>query len=191
MRLEQTCPQGTAHRGITGASRKGPPRILAFTGDGKGKTTAAAGMVLRGLAAGMRVLVVQFVKSRPSGEMSLLATLGAHVEVSGMGFVPPRTNPQWPAHFEAARRGLLSAAVAVGSGSWDMVVLDEIGSALAHRLVEDSEIHDLMEANGSILVLTGRGIPHGLQERCDTVSRIDCVKHAYQRGIPSQVGVER
>lgn len=190
MHKENSCRFGTGHRGPLESRNPVSQRILAFTGNGKGKTTAAMGMVLRALARGMRVLVVQFVKSRPSGEIALLGALGVHVEVSGAGFVPPRTSVAWPRHFEAARRGLLSAAVAVGSGTWDMVVLDEVGSALGHGLVEESEIQDLLEANTGILVLTGRGIPDSLLHRCDTVSRMECVKHAYASGIPAQAGVE-
>lgn len=191
MRQESLCPAGTENRGVPGTHRRNPCRTLAFTGDGKGKTTAAMGMVLRALACGMRVLVVQFVKSRPSGEISLLAALGVHVEVSGAGFVPPRGSTAWPRHHEAARRGILVAAVAVGSGSWDMVVLDEVGSALSHGLLEQHEILDLLGANTGVLVLTGRGIPSDLLDRCDTVSRIDCIRHALSRGIPAQEGVER
>jgi len=168
-------------------------RILAFTGDGKGKTTAAMGMVLRGVAQGMRVLVVQFVKGRrPSGEVDVVRSLGVRVERTGLGFVPPRDHAAWEKHRAAAREGLLLAAVGIGSGSWDLVVLDEVGAAIGHGLFESSEIVKLLEGvgEGKIAVVTGRGLPDDVLAVCDTVSRIECVKHAYQQGIPARAGVE-
>lgn len=168
-------------------------RILAFTGDGKGKTTAAMGMVLRAVAQGMRILVVQFVKGRrPSGEVEVLRSLGVRVERTGLGFVPPRGHEAWDKHKATAREGLLLSAVGIGSGSWDMVVLDEVGAAIGHGLVESMEIVELLEGvgPGRIAVVTGRGLPEEVLAVCDTVSRIECVKHAYQQGIAARVGVE-
>lgn len=167
-----------------------PRRTLVLTGNGRGKTTSAAGLCLRALARGRTVLVVQFVKNRPSGEMEMLAALGARIERTGLGFLPPSNDPRHLVHRGAAREGMLLAAAAIGSGAWDMVVLDEIGIALDRGLVALEDVMALVNAHSGVLVLTGRGIPPLLESVADTVTRLECVRHAFEDGCAAQEGVE-
>ncbi len=169
-------------------------RILIFTGNGKGKTTAALGMVLRASGHGMRVRIIQFIKNDPSpGEVQALRCL-PQVELlqTGCGFVPPAASPAFAAHREAAERGLALAAETIASGNYDLVVLDEICTAVACRLLDEKAVLDTVQSAGSgtCLVLTGRGATDGMREIADTVTEMFCVKHALERNIPAGKGVE-
>ncbi|OGR09011.1 MAG: hypothetical protein A3K53_07620 [Deltaproteobacteria bacterium RIFOXYB2_FULL_66_7] len=170
------------------------PRILIFTGDGKGKTTAALGMAFRAHGHGMAVSVVQFIKGDSStGE--LLAAHGlADFEIlqSGLGFVPPTDDPRFAAHRAAAQAALEKAAEKIAGGRSRLVVLDEACLAVALGLLEERQ---LIEAVAQALpetcvVLTGRGATPGLIALADTVTEMRPVKHALQAGRAAEKGVE-
>ncbi|MBT4816237.1 MAG: cob(I)yrinic acid a,c-diamide adenosyltransferase [Lentisphaerae bacterium] len=169
-------------------------RVLVFTGEGKGKTTAALGMVLRAVAHGMCVRVQQFIK-RPgaSGESSALQAFpNVRITQCGCGFVPSPDHPEFPDHREAASVGFRAMAEAVSGGEWDLIVLDEICVAIHRGLVPEEAVLDLIASlpEGRLLVLTGRGATPALIDAADTVSRMTCVKHALASGTPAQRGVE-
>ena len=109
------------------------PRVLVFTGDGKGKTTAALGMVLRAAGHGMRVMILQFLKQDSStGEIAAISTLETvDILQVGRGFVPPPNDPRHPEHAAASWEGLAHAHHAITSGQYDMVVLDEVCEAFS------------------------------------------------------------
>ena len=170
------------------------PRTLIFTGEGKGKTTAAFGMLLRASGHGQRVLVVQFLKANSdSGE--LLACAGmANVEVvqMGRGFVPPQDHPAFAGHRETAREALAFAQAAVASGKYDLIVLDEICGAMARELIREDDVIALLvktDRTGCI-VLTGRHASASLMKHADTVTEMRCISHGYTQGIAAQKGVE-
>jgi cob(I)alamin adenosyltransferase len=168
-------------------------RILIITGNGKGKTTAALGMVLRAHGHGIPVRVIQFVKSdRETGEFAVLTRLDIEIIVTGLGFVPRPTDPRFADHCRAAQEGLGIAAEATRSGRYGMVVLDEICTAVALQLLpEESVLRVLRDAApGCILVLTGRGATERLVGAADTVSEIHSVKHGFDQGRKAQKGVE-
>ena len=168
-------------------------RILLFTGDGKGKTTAAVGMAVRAAGHSMRVCVIQFIKSAPSGELAGLARLpGVEVTQTGLGFVPPPESPESQRHQAAAQAGLDQAAAAIASGRFDLVVLDEICVAVAKGLLEERQVIQAVRkaAEGMVVVLTGRGATPGLIDLADTVTEMRCVKHALDSGRAAQGGVE-
>ena len=168
------------------------PRILVFTGDGVGKTSAAMGKVLRLAARGRRVAVLQFVKGDgDSGEILSLARLGVLVEQCGLGFVPPPTSPRFPAHRAAAEAGLTRARQLVANH--DAVVFDEICLAVAAGLLAEAVVLDLLAtlAPDQVCICTGRGASAAVIAVADTVSRMECVKHALDDGRRAQDGVER
>jgi len=169
-------------------------RILIFTGDGKGKTTAALGMALRAHGHGIPVAVIQLVKSDvKTGEFAALSRLpGIMIRVTGLGFVPPKADPRFADHCRAAEEGLRIASEAACSGRYGLVILDEGCYAVARRLIpERSVLRLLMEAApGVTIVLTGRGATEGLVAAADTVSEIRCVKHGLDSGRTAQKGVE-
>lgn len=169
-------------------------RIILFTGDGKGKTTAALGMVLRAGGHGLRVLVIQFVKSDPAtGELAACGYLpGVEIVQTGRGFVPKRTDPAFEEHRKAAEDGLALAVQALLSGSYDLVVLDEICLAVATGLLDEERIGEIVRKGSpeTCVVMTGRYAGPGLISIADTVTEMRMVKHGYAEGIPAQKGVE-
>lgn len=169
--------------------------VIVFTGDGKGKTTAALGMALRAWGHGMRVFIVQFVKSDrvETGERLAAAQLGERfiIKTFGEGFIFPEEE-DFGRHREAAERALATAREALTSGAYDMVVLDEITHALKHGLVGEEAVLELVAAKPSTvhLVLTGRDAPPALVACADLVTEMRAVKHHYAQGVPAQKGVE-
>ena len=171
------------------------PRILIFTGNGKGKTTAAMGMVLRASSHGMRIKVVQFLKSDTgSGEIAALQNLpGVEFVRRGIGFVPKRRDdPQFAEHRRIAGEGWELAREAILSGNYDLVVMDEICGAIAAGLLEETDVTELLKQApaGLRLALTGRHATADLIEMADTVTEMCCVKHGLRQGRTAQKGVE-
>lgn len=173
---------------------KNTARILLFTGDGKGKTTAAIGMAVRAGGHGMRTLVVQFIKDdAQTGEIAACEHLpGLEIMQCGRGFVPSETAPEFEKHEEAVRETLGRVEQAFESGEYDMVVLDEICTAVSRNLAdEESVVNALKKAKSNlIVVMTGRGAGKRMIEVADTVTEMRCVKHGYRAGRKAQKGVE-
>jgi cob(I)alamin adenosyltransferase len=178
-----------------GAERRG--LTIVYTGDGKGKTTAAVGLTVRAAGNKMRVLFVQFIKgSWKSGEREVLRSLpDVEVAVTGRGFtIEGLRNPRIPmeAHQDAAAAGWALARQAIAEGGYDMVVLDEILGAINANLVSIDEVLETVRSRPRRLhlVLTGRGAPPELIALADLVSEVRAVKHPYEHGIPAQRGIE-
>jgi cob(I)alamin adenosyltransferase len=168
-------------------------RILIFTGDGKGKTTAALGMALRASGHCMKTLVLQFIKSNQSGELTAFKSLhGVEIIQTGRGFVPSPTDPAFLKHREAACQGLEMAVEALRSKKYDLMILDEICTAMDKGLVSEDQIIELIKECGEIscLVLTGRGATPRLIDEADTVTEMHNLKHGLSLGIRAQKGVE-
>ena len=168
-------------------------RILIFTGDGKGKTTAALGMALRASGHRMKTLILQFIKSNKSGELTALKNLhGVEIIQTGRGFVPSPMDPAFPEHRQAAYHGLEMAAEALRSRRYDLMILDEICTAMDRGLITEDQIINLIEESGEIacLVLTGRGATNRLIAKADTVTEMRSLKHGLSEGIAAQKGVE-
>lgn len=169
-------------------------RVLIITGDGKGKTTSAFGMALRSLGHGERVSVVQFIKHDGDyGEVvSLRQFPDAEVICSGLGFTPKREDsPQWARHEKAAQEGWKTAIQRMQESSINTIILDELFYPVRFGLIPLEEVVtavlDFQQSEeGRILVMTGRNAPEELIQLADTVSRIECVKHAFQQGIKAQ-----
>jgi len=171
------------------------PRILIFTGDGKGKTTAALGMAFRFSGHGMRTCMIQFIKGDTSvGEMAAAAA-NAHIEIhqAGLGFLPPDDDPRLAQHRAAAQQGLTQAADAIASRRFDLVILDEICLAVARRLVDEQQVVELLgqASPETCLVLTGREATPGLVLLADTVTEMLAIKHGLAEGRIAQKGVEQ
>lgn len=170
--------------------------VLINTGDGKGKTTAALGTVLRAVGYGHRVLIVQFIKgSWTYGEMKSIKRLEPEVEFHrmGKGFVGivddnlPRED-----HEKAAQEALDFSIEKLSSGDYQLVLLDEIFVAVMLKLLTVADLHRVIDARPkqTTLILTGRGAPQEIIDRGDTVTEMREIKHAYQRGILAQRGVD-
>ena len=168
-------------------------RILIFTGDGKGKTTAALGMALRASGHGLRVLVIQFVKESDTGEIFAADTM-ANMKIvqTGLGFLPDAKSRGYCKHKLAAEKGLTLVAESIESGNYDLIILDEICVAVDKGLLSEKDVAQVIsKAEPPMsLVLTGRNASQGLIDIADTVSNIECVKHGFEAGIAAQKGVE-
>ncbi len=168
--------------------------VIVFTGNGKGKTTAALGMALRGWGHGMKTLVLQFIKGGSVyGELLASGRLdGLEIRPLGKGFVTGRGKRDTERHRLAARRALEEARREVAAGQWDMVVLDEIIYAASFKLLGEEDLLDLISLKppGMHLVLTGRNAPQSVVDRADLVTEMKEVKHHYSRGVKAQKGVE-
>lgn len=169
-------------------------RIVLITGDGKGKTTSALGMVLRAAGHAQRVCVVQFLKKREdTGEARALALLGGvELHVCGQGFVLPQRGVALAEHRRSAEEGLALAGEKLRDPSLGMVVLDEVCGAVSLGLLQPGAVLEAVRAAapGKVIVLTGRNACEALVQLADTVSRVECVKHGLSEGWPAQAGVE-
>lgn len=182
-----------------GATREVARRglVIVYTGDGKGKTTAAVGLTVRAAGNRMRVFFLQFIKGRwKSGEREVLRSIpGVDLEVTGLGFTIERLrDPRIPLedHAAAAAHGWRVAQQIVLEDRYDVVVLDEVLGAIAAGLVPLPEALALVERKPPRLhlVLTGRGAPPELVAAADLVSEVRPIKHPYEQGIKAQRGIE-
>ena len=169
-------------------------RVVLITGDGKGKTTSALGLVLRAVGHNLRVCVIHFIKDRrDTGEMRALSSLpGVETHLCGEGFYRPREGAATDKHRQAAEAGLEFARLRLAGPEFDMVVLDEVCGAVALGLIQVRPLCEAVKSAGpgKIVVLTGRDACSELLALADTVSRIECVKHGMSSGWPAQPGVE-
>jgi len=167
--------------------------VIVNTGDGKGKSTAALGMVLRAVGHGMRVLVVHFVKAaKNTGELKALENIeDVTVKIMGLGFLGNEKHSR-EEHVEAAREAYEYSKKHLSSGDFQMVVLDEIIFAVKEGLLSEKDICELISARpvDVHLVLTGRGCPDSIAEKADIVTEMTTIKHSFDRGAAARPGVE-
>ncbi len=165
--------------------------VHIYTGNGKGKTTAALGLAVRMLGSGGRVMVLQFMKAPDVyGEQKKIKECGAVIESFGLPkFVHGKPEPD---DIEAAKGALERAREVVSSGEWDLVILDEICVALGFKMLTVEEVKGLIESRAprTELVLTGRYCPEELFELADYITEMKEIKHPYQRGVLARRGVE-
>jgi len=167
--------------------------VQIFTGDGKGKTTAALGTVIRALGHGLRVYVALFMKGNyPYGERSILSEL-PNVDVASFGsgeFVNPENIR--PEEKEQAKQAIAAAREAMLSGRYDLIVLDEVNVAVAWKLIELDKVVGLISDRpyNVELILTGRRADAKLIELADIVTEMLKVKHPYDRGIKARKGMD-
>jgi len=167
--------------------------VQIFTGDGKGKTSAAMGAVIRALGHGLRVYVGFFMKGDyPSGERNILSQL-PNVTMESFwsgGFVDPASIK--PEEKEQAKRGLAAARKAMLSGKYDLLVLDEVNVAVAWNLVGLDEVLKLIndKPEGVELILTGRRADIELVKSADLVTEMLKIKHPYDEGVKAREGIE-
>ena len=166
--------------------------VHIYTGDGKGKTTAALGLCLRAAGAGLRVYLAQFIKGLPYAEHDALGRFDDRITVEQFGrgcFIEREPTDE---DIAAAARGLRAAEQVLRGGEHRLVVLDEINVAIHLKVVPLDGALALLDARPPHveLVLTGRGAPQELVERADLVTEMREVKHYHQRGVLARTGIE-
>jgi cob(I)alamin adenosyltransferase len=174
-------------------SRRG--LILINTGPGKGKTTAAMGTALRAVGNGMKVLMLQFLKgSWHYGELDATEAFGENfvMKQMGRGFVKVGGAEADPEDLRMVREAWAEAREAIVSGEWDMVILDEINYAISYGMLDAVEVAGVLRGRPEMVhvILTGRNAHPVLVEMADTVTEMREVKHAYEKGILAQRGIE-
>jgi cob(I)alamin adenosyltransferase len=188
--------------------------LQVYTGNGKGKTTAAIGLAIRAVGAGMRVLFLQFMKSKVYSEHNILPDISPNLTLETMGkpyfiieegsvpadelakwqddvvIFPPGNPPR--DYVEIISNGLTRAREAIVSGEYDLVVLDEIVVALHFGLVTWEQLREVIDSRPDFmeLVLTGRGATPELIARADLVTDMCETKHYYTTGVGARKGIE-
>ncbi|MAM39105.1 MAG: cob(I)yrinic acid a,c-diamide adenosyltransferase [Erythrobacter sp.] len=173
---------------------KDPERglVLVHTGDGKGKSSSAFGVMARALGWGQKVAVVQFIKGKwKTGEKQFFARFPDLVDwhVMGDGFTWDTQDRD--RDIEAAEKALAKAGELIGSGDYDLVLLDEINVALRYDYLTPEAVINVLERRGNTrVILTGRDAMPELMEYADTVSEMREIKHAFHAGIRAQQGLD-
>jgi cob(I)alamin adenosyltransferase len=166
--------------------------LLVFTGNGKGKTTAALGQVFRALGHGWRCCVIQFIKTDTQTGEALFAARQELLDFKtlGLGFVLPGQDTE--PHRQAARAAWKEAAGIISSGEYRLVVLDELTYLCAFGFLDPRELAETLKKRpaGTHVIVTGREAPLQLIEAADLVTDMKAVKHPFDSGIQAREGIE-
>jgi cob(I)alamin adenosyltransferase len=170
--------------------------VIVYTGKGKGKTTAALGIVLRAVGHGYKVCMIQFIKGEwYYGELTSSKRLEPEFEMiaAGKGFVGI-IDDHHPIgdHQNAAKQAAALAKEKLASGTYDVVILDEINYAAKLNLISEQDILDIIAARSgkTSLVITGNYAPESVIAAADLVTEMREIKHPYQKGIKAKKGID-
>ncbi len=173
--------------------------VIVFTGNGKGKTTAALGQAIRALGREKKVLIIQFIKNCESGEhlfFKKIQTIDFSEKIkiipAGKGFVKILGDKlPLSEHKKAANNALKLAKKEILSGKWDLVVLDEINVATNIKLIKEKDVFKILSCKVvPVVILTGRGAPKSFIKIADLVTEMKEIKHPFKKGAAAQIGVE-
>jgi len=153
--------------------------VHVYTGDGKGKTTAALGLALRAAGRGFRTYIAQLLKAQPTGEIEAVAKLAPLIRIEQFGregFITVKDGPG-DEDVERAKAGLAKAREAMLSGAYRIVVLDEVNTAVHFKVLPEKDVLDLIDERPAAieLVLTGRYAPASFVDRADLVTEMKAV----------------
>jgi cob(I)alamin adenosyltransferase len=167
--------------------------IHVYTGNGKGKTTAALGLTLRAVGAGWRVLFTQFMKHGEFSEIRALKKFGEQVTIRQYGsgrFIKGRPSKK---DMEMALAGLSEIMQVMKEGKYDLIVLDEINISVHYGLIPLEDVISLLEKRPQDveLILTGRWAPKEITERADLVTEARMIKHYFSKGVRAREGIEK
>ena len=166
--------------------------IQVYTGNGKGKTTAALGLALRALCAGKKVFMLQFLKGMPYSELKAQELLeGLTIEQhGGQCFVGKDPSPE---DYRLAEQGLGRLEEVLSSRAHDVVIADELNVALSLGLLKTEDVLPVLKrrGEGTELVITGRYAPGEIIDLADLVTVMTEVKHYYHRGVEARTGIEK
>ena len=169
--------------------------IIVNTGPGKGKTSAAMGTALRAVGNGMRVLMLQFIKgSWHYGELDAVKLFGDKfiMKQMGRGFVKVGAEKPDPEDVRMVEEAWIEGARAIQSGEWDLVILDEINYAISYGMLDPGKVVETLRQKPAMVhvILTGRNAHPTIVELADTVTEMRQVKHAHEKGVMAQRGIE-
>ncbi|WP_010420419.1 cob(I)yrinic acid a,c-diamide adenosyltransferase [Anaerophaga thermohalophila] len=166
--------------------------IHIYTGNGKGKTTAALGLMVRAAGAGKKIFFGQFVKGMAYSEVMLIHEQIPQIEHQLFGrkcFIKREPEPE---DYKAAQAGLRTVKELIKSGKYDLMVLDELNIALYYKLFSLEEVLAMLEylPENIELVITGRYAPPELIEKADLITEMKEIRHYYQNGVKARKGIE-
>jgi cob(I)alamin adenosyltransferase len=166
--------------------------LHVYTGNGKGKTTAAIGLAVRAAGAGQQVFFAQFLKGRPTSELAALRTMSDHITIRRFGRDTFVKNGGNAADKQNVAIGMAEAFEAAWSRKYSLIILDEIVLAAAMNLVNIDDVLNLADelSPDATLVLTGRHAPEAIIESADLVTEMKEVKHYYHAGVTAMLGIE-
>ncbi|MFC1884167.1 cob(I)yrinic acid a,c-diamide adenosyltransferase [Thermodesulfobacteriota bacterium] len=167
--------------------------IQVYTGDGKGKTTAALGLALRAAGAGLRVYICQFMKKGDYSEIKALETYHDLITVEQFGtgkFIEGKPSPE---DIKAAQEAVRRIKEIFSNGEHDVLIMDEANVALHLGLLSMDDIKDIIQSKpeGMEIVLTGRNAPQELIEDADLVTEMKLIKHYFKDGVHARTGIEK
>lgn len=168
--------------------------VQVYTGNGKGKTTAALGLAFRAVGHGMKVLMVQFMKGNVQrGELESAKKLSPNLTFKQVGretFIS-KPNPD-PKDLQLAQEGFSIAKRAIQDKEYDIVILDEINLAIDYGLIPLNDLLQIIDSKPDTveLILTGRNVKREILERADLVTEMVDRKHYYDKGVPAREGIE-
>lgn len=192
-------------KGVASGSRRGAREgsrgfVRVYTGDGKGKTTAALGQALRAASRGKRVLFIQFMKGQETGELKAISQSGLPIDIERFGRpvflqTPPHSRPSRTGEsldMLLAHQGLETLERNMRQGVYQLIILDEINMALDFGLLEVEEVLRVIRERPSdlCLILTGRNAPAEVMEAADSVTLLRELKHHYRAGGKPKKGIE-
>lgn len=166
--------------------------LQVYTGNGKGKTTAAFGLAMRAVGAGKNVYIAQFVKGRKYSELNSLTKID-NITIKQYGlnyFINGKANQ---ADKNAARKGLNETAEILKNGDYELVIMDEANIAVYYDLFSVEELIEVIKnrAPGVEVVVTGRYAAEEIIEYADLVTEMKEIKHYYQKGVKARIGIEK
>lgn len=168
--------------------------VHIYTGNGKGKTTAALGLALRAAGAGLKTYIAQFMKVYPYSELNILKLLSDYIIIEqfcGDEFVYKRQLPD-ENEIKKAVNGLNKAKTMMKSDEYDLIILDEVLVSIYFKLLTVEQLIEIINEKpvNVELILTGRYCPEILYEKADLITEMEEIKHYYSKGITSRKGIE-
>jgi cob(I)alamin adenosyltransferase len=169
--------------------------LQVYTGNGKGKTTAALGLAFRAAGRGLRTYMAQFLKAQPTGEIEAAKKLAPLITIEQFGregFITVTSGPE-DEDVTRAAAGLIRAKEAMLSGDYRIVILDEVNTAVHFKVLSEEEVLALIDERPAEfeLVLTGRYAPSSFIQRADLVTEMSEVKHYFAKGVKAREGIEK
>lgn len=166
--------------------------IQVYTGNGKGKTTAAMGLSMRAAGAGLKIYIVQFMKMGDYSELKALERFSDLIEIKQFGlggFIKGKPSSD---DIATAKKGLEKAKTALKSGKYDIVIMEEANVAVACGLFALQKLLDIMDMKpGNVeLIITGRGAAAEIIEKADLVTEMKEIKHYFSKGVKARPGIE-
>jgi cob(I)alamin adenosyltransferase len=167
--------------------------IQVYTGNGKGKTTAAIGLAIRAAGAGLKVFIAQFIKMGEYSEIKALRRFSDLITVEQFGLGRFTDGKPLPEDIEAAQKGLKRVKSIMATEEYKVIILEEANVAAKYGLITEQDLLKLIESkpDETELVITGRGASPRVIENADLVTEMKPVKHYFQKGVAARVGIEK